>query len=1017
MAVLVRRVERPENAPKHAPVKTVKQSSEIRTVDKESRKLVRKNSKKQPLTRENAFRPKSPMGTETGLAGTDRASFLDPELKIFPPAERSGAGVSPAERSEAGNQIPGPESPGCDDSSDEGSASSVLFGDLSTVRAMSTDEFRVVIGFDTEFTEIKDKRGNVVGRQIDSYQFSCVNPAEPGVRFDIVLLPLVPGERVAVESALAVVLRESGLWKLFELPSPAGVPRRDFWVSGDGGYKKSVDRLYKDHRVSIVLAGHFLKADLTTFKRPQRRGGGDGRYEDILRRVTSAGGGLVSLKPIRMMARTGDYGSSDRWLPLSITVRDTMTQSASGSLAELGESCGVPKLDVGEQISNMTQMRDENLVEFLEYGANDAVIVLEYLSALWGLNIEPPVTLSGGGARALRAGVKSYWGNPELSNAAFTARFQGLVRVKETDEVSDDGLSFYSVRSMTPVDGDANAVHSAFKHAFHGGLNASYVIGSVSGRTYDHDIQSAYPTSMASIFDVDYEAGVIEEVLKDRELEKSDFPLGFATPLVAYVSWEFPEDVNPCLPVRVGQSIIYPRTSVGAGASLGDGMEGTGYQGFEGAWCAGPELALALKLGAKVHVQIGYRLKVLEIERDGQREASRSMRHALRRMIEDRDTAKKIWGKKSLEELTLKIATNSCYGKLGQDVADRSGWNAWAEEMENIGGSSVTSPYHAAMTTSLTRALLLAMSNELEVDPISVTTDGFIVHNESVEKHECFGLSEVFSDSREALVDDGTVWEVKHEQDDLVNLTTRGNVSLEDGGVLAKAGLKTPSDIERGGYEERKWFLLAAVAREGKVPNAHIRFPSFRELSRSEDRVDFGPVEASPEISLDFDMKRKPLVEDGWSVEVLGHEVFCFRTAPWEDVEEYQRGREIARTIARGRPGTTGENRPTGCLRTKDEWMTWKARFEASGGRRIRTAGSALLTELVAAHKEGLIEVPVLAGKFTVDEKIVWLCSLGYGGFTRAQWDHMSKRDRRARVLADVDVDKLKEVIETLPEW
>ena len=1015
MAVLVRRVERPENAPKHAPVKTVKEAREALKSITLFEKRDGKNSKKQPLTRENAFRPKSPMGMESGLAGTDRPSVLDPELKFFPPAERSGAGVSPAERSEAGNQIPGPESLGCDDSSDGGSASSVQFGDLNTVKAMSTDEFRVVIGFDTEFTEIKDERGSVVGRQIDSYQFSCVNPADPGVRFDVVLLPLVPGERVAVESALAVVLRESELWRFFGLPSPAGVPRRDFWVSGDGDYKKSVDRLYKDHRVSIVLAGHFLKADLTAFKRPQRRGDGDGRYEDILRRVTSAGGGFVSLKPIRMIDRPGSRGTWERWLPLSITVRDTMTQSASGSLAELGESCGVPKLDVGEQISNMTQMRDENLVEFLEYGANDSVIVLEYLAALWGLNIEPPVTLSGGGARALRAGVKSYWGDPGMSNAAFTARFQGLVRVKETDEVSDDGLSFYSVRSMTPVDGDANAVHSAFKHAFHGGLNASYVIGSVPGRTFDHDIQSAYPTAMASIFDVDYEAGVIEEVIKDRELEKSDFPLGFATPLVAYVSWEFPEGVNPCLPVRVGQSIIYPRTSVGAGASLGDGMEGTDYAGFEGAWCAGSELALALELGAKVRVQIGYRLKVLEIERDGKREASRSMRYALRQMVEDRDTAKKLWGPKSLEDLTIKIATNSCYGKLGQDVADRSGWNAWAEEMENIGGSSVTSPYHAAMTTSLTRALLLAMSNE--VDMHSTTTDGFIAPNESVEEYDCFGLADVFRDSREALVDDRTVWEVKHQQDDLLNLTTRGNASLQDGGVLAKAGLKTPAHIERGSSEERKWFVELAVSREGKVPNPHVRFPSFRELSRSEDRVDFGPVSACPEISLDFDMKRKPLVEDGWSAEVLGHEVFCFRTVPWEDVEEYQRGREIARTIARGRPGTTGENRPTGCLRTRDDWMTWKARFEASGGRRIRTAGSALLTELVAAHKEGLVEVPVLAGKFTVDEKIVWLCSLGYGEFTRAQWDHMSKRDRRARVLVDVDVDKLKEVVETLPEW
>lgn len=100
------------------------------------------------------------------------------------------------------------------------------------------------------------------------------------------------------------------------------------------------------------------------------------------------------------------------------------------------------------------------------------------------------------------------------------------------------------------------------------------------------------------------------------------------------------------------------------------------------------------------------------------------MRAALRQMVKDRETAKKVFGKGSLEDKTIKAATNSGYGKLAQDVSERSGWDAWSEEMASIGGSAVTSPYHAAMTTSLVRALLLAMANEVEM--ISVTTDGFI---------------------------------------------------------------------------------------------------------------------------------------------------------------------------------------------------------------------------------------------------------------------------------------------------
>ena len=967
-AVLVRRVERAPGGPSEARI-GASRVTEIENGDT-------KNLSNDPLTREKAFRPKSPMGVQTGLAGTASASV--------PPLTVSGAG-SPA------------------------------FGDLATVRAMSTGEFAPTIAFDTEFTYLPDG-----SRRIDSYQFSVFDPEDPAWRFEIVLLPLVD-ECLAVEDSLAVVVRESGLWRAAGLPDPKGVPRRDFWVDGD--YRASMAALFKHHSVKIVLAGQYLPADLTAFARPARQRG-DGRYDDIMRRVTSASGGLVSLKPIRMIARPGSHGTGERWLPLSITVRDTMGQSAPGqkSLAVLGAVCGVPKLGIGDSIEDMTRLRRERLVEFLDYGVNDAVIVLEYLTALWGVDAVPAVTLSGGGAHALRAGIKEYWGIAGASNAEFMARFQGLVRVNDGEAADDDGLSFYSVRSLTPVDGDANQAHSAYKKAFHGGWNSCLRVGHFPTRTYDHDIQSAYPSAMAAIVDVDFENGCIEEVIKDRDLTPDDFPLGIVTPLVAYASWEFPEGVEPCLPVKVGQSVVYSRTSEGAGAAQGEGMDAVGFDGFNGAWVCGPELALALKLGARVRVQIGYRLRVLQ--HDGG--PSRSMRAAVRQMVADRAEAKRVWGKGSLVEQVVKVACNSCYGKLAQDVAERSGWNAWAEEMESIGGSSVTSPYHAAMITSLVRALLLGMANE--VDLISVTTDGFITTEDDVEAFDCFGASDVFRDAREALVGDPGVWEVKHEQDDLVNLTTRGNVSARLGGVLARAGLKTPSDLrprfdagdterDRLSLEERRWFRNLAVSRTGKVVNEYTSFPSFRELSRSKDRVDFHPVERAPEVSLDFDMKRRPVMETLRVDMVDGHELAGFDTAPWDNVRDYVRAREIARHIAAMRPGTTGEDRPTGCLRTREEWLTWKRRYDSSAGRRVRTAGSALLSELVAAHKAGRVSVPVLAARVPVEQKIAWLSSLGYGEFSRAQWEHMSKRDRRDRVLRDTDFDVLTEVVEGLPQW
>ena len=40
--------------------------------------------------------------------------------------------------------------------------------------------------------------------------------------------------------------------------------------------------------------------------------------------------------------------------------------------------------------------------------------------------------------------------------------------------------------------------------------------------------------------------------------------------------------------------------------------------------------------------------------------------------------------------------------------------------------------------------------------------------------------------------------------------------------------------------------------------------------------------------------------------------------------------------------------------------------------------------------------------------------ALGHGEFTRAQWEHMSKRDRRARVLDDLNPDDLTKIVERL---
>ena len=891
------------------------------------------------------------------------------------------------------------------------------FGDLPTVRAMGTGQRAVVIGFDTEFTETVNSLGRK-SRVVNSYQFA-VTPAD-GVRTEVVILPLVDGDRIFLEDGLYIVALAAGLHRYSKAGEidPRGVPYSSIERFNSEtralDYKKTLDAAFKS-AIPIVLACHFAPADLTAFKRPpaQRRGGE--KYSDVLRHVTSASGGWVTLLPFRVVRKSGLGSNSLRWLPFSLTLRDTMGQVSPEhkSLKAIGEVCGVPKIELPEDvISDMSDYRRSSLLDFLEYGINDAVIVSEYLAMLWGRNVVPPVTLSGGGASAVKAGIMRYMG--VSLGSEFLMRFRGLVKIADpVAEDLGDQLTYYAARELRPVDGDANQAHTACKSAFHGGWNSCLAVGRFEGRTFDHDIQSAYPSAMAAISDVDYVNGCIESVVKDRELTLDDFPDGFTTPLVAYVSWKFPDDTQaPCIPVVSGDSVIYPLTSEGAGASQGDEL--SSYEGFEGAWVYAPELLLALKLGATVTAQIGYRMKVLR-RPDGS--PSRALREALKGMVNDRSAAKDAFGKGSLEEKTIKVATNSVYGKLAQDVAERNGWNSFEEQMEAIGGSSVTSPYHAGMTTSLVRALLLAVANQIEV--LSVTTDGFISRESDIESLDAFGLADVFRESRLALVGDSTVWEVKHSQDVLFNFSTRANVGPEDGNVLARGGLKFGDDIERGSVHERRYFINIAVTRVGKLANRYFTFPTTRELTRSVNRRDFLREERCPLVStIDFDLKRQPVRDSLTSstVEIEGqeYELACFSTVPWVSVREYERARAIASHMQAYRPGTTGDDRPTGCLRSPVDWEVFFARYEAAPGRRIRSASSKTLNELVAAHKAGLVTINQLDSLPSVDAKIEWLSSLGFGVYTRSMWEHMSKSSRRLRVIDDADLAALTELVDEL---
>lgn len=243
----------------------------------------------------------------------------------------------------------------------------------------------------------------------------------------------------------------------------------------------------------------------------------------------------------------------------------------------------------------MTEYREHHLADFLEYGVNDAVIVVEYLARVWGDGVVPPITLSGGAAAALVASECEYLGVGKAPE--FRTQFAGL-RPEETEGVEvverDGKLSFYAQWRREPVDGAAAQFMTACARAYHGGLNSCPMPGYYPTPTVDIDAQNAYPTAMSSVLDIDWEAGAIERVIHERWLSQDDVP-GPDVPFVTFVSLMFPDAVAlPTLPIVADGTLVYPSTS----------------EGVAGTWVCAAELWLALRLGAEVFSQVGYEGRV-----------------------------------------------------------------------------------------------------------------------------------------------------------------------------------------------------------------------------------------------------------------------------------------------------------------------------------------------------------------------------------------------------------------------
>lgn len=748
--------------------------------------------------------------------------------------------------------------------------------------------------------------------------------------------------------------------------------------------------------------------------------------QNLLLRLSDVQGGLVTLNPVRISLRSIKNPNNIMIYPVSLTVSDTMCHAPSDkkSLTDLGHAVGIEKYDLpSSKKEHMKDLLEQEPITFFEYASKDSVVTLLYASSLYGYNNTPPITITSACARVMKNMMMDYLG---CSNTAeFNRKYRGLVKVSHGLEQLKNKPGYIENSSLEPINDNVNTVLYMGSQSYHGGYNSCTEVGIFLKETHDYDLKNAYPTAMCLVPDIDWENPIKLEV-RNRLMTLEDFNgtdgVDPVMPFVGYVKFEFPETVKyPCIPINVNGVPVYPRTS----------------DGLDGVYVAGSYVYLALVLGAKVWCERGYFLNTLYTIDHSQK--SFSMAYAIKQLVVDRNEAKKRYGKGSLEELILKVMVNSVYGKSAQNVIDKQTWSAFKDTMVDIGCSAITNPISATMTTSIVQCVLLAAQNqlhELGYMTCSVTTDGFISDCplEVLVRLDLYGFKKVMSDARIYLTgNDPSLWERKHCQDDLVNFTTRGNVSLHHyvkdelgqpvynlegsivgypmmlndkpyDGVCAHNSVK--SGYKSDSYEDRYWLMTQVLGRTGKVKSIFERWYNLKDVVKLKTWM---KVPDETNVRMDFDLKRKPdrksFCTDYVTIDGIKYEMAHFDTVPYENVEEFRLYRQKKELVD--------------VLRTVKDWELYFMKVD-SNVCNVRVCVDkewSVLMSCIMGYRAGRWDIPGLTACKSNEEKYAWINkhNKSQKRFKESDWKNCRRQDRQVNMLPiGMIQDKLNELIDDI---
>lgn len=476
--------------------------------------------------------------------------------------------------------------------------------------------------------------------------------------------------------------------------------------------------------------------------------------------------GLISIRNCFVTTRKislGDYVNRNYKQIGTVHLRDSLLLDEPQSLRKIGDNLKFNKLEIGDNIEEMDNFKENSINAFIMYALKDSCIAVNFLYNYYKKFLADketvPLTIGSEGAKIARDFLKKEY---SLSNDEFDKWFRGL------DTIKNGRKKIQEYRDTVDTH------FSEFGKHYFGGRNETFFHGYRKGRFYDIDGSKFYPVCASCIELPDFNTIInIDscEVTEDT-LDFTKVELGYAI-----IDFEFtcPSDLITCITQKAKQGnedygLVYTKKGTEVFTTLA-------------------EIKSAYRLGCKIKIRYGIKFATRPTGDD----KKYPLELLFKKLAEERNK----YPKNSPQNKFWKLVANSVTGKFGQGAKHKKTYSYREDKTEEISQSRISSPPIVTTITSLSRTIITEVMNAFVLEGytiLNVVTDGFLVQtpnnteidnkniNDIVYKYaddKRFPTLKIWLDAVKRLGEKNCL-EIKHTGTELLSIKTRVTALLNN---------------------------------------------------------------------------------------------------------------------------------------------------------------------------------------------------------------------------------------------